>query len=122
MKVFRRGKKHIGTLNGNIFSKEVVKSKHLFRVLNAWGIDEDVLKKLPADAKIIIHELEEDTLNKATKKDYKDYGEYFHFKDQKEDHAVQRFLPLSRFMVEKPKKLEGDDLAKHEYLKSQGLI
>jgi len=122
MKTFMKGKKMIGSLEGNVFSKEVMKSKHLFRTLNAWGIDAKVLSQLPADTKIVIHEREEDLLYTTTRGEYALHGAYFHFQQPREDHDTQQFLPLKWFQVDKPKKLEGDELAKHEYLKSQGLI
>jgi hypothetical protein len=114
------GRKKIGELNGDTFFKEVLKSKHLFRVLDAWGIDSKTLNGLPANTKIVIHELEEDLVYKTTKEKYLDGGQYYHFKEQRADHLTQLFLKRNKFEVEKPVQLEGEELAKHNYMVAMG--
>jgi hypothetical protein len=50
--------KIIGEVSGDVFCKRVVKSKHLLRKWNAWGIDKTVMDNLIINGirKIIIHE------------------------------------------------------------------
>ena len=120
--IFKIGHKTIGELENGVFFKEVMKSKHLFRVLDAFGIDSKVLHKLPPGTKIAIHELEEDKWYKTTKEEFLEQGEtYLHFKQPKEDFRAQLFLKRSKFKVEEPVKLEGEALEKHNYMVSQGL-
>ena len=61
LKTFCIGKKKVGEYfpESKIFFKEVMKSKHFFRVLQAWGIDAKVLNQLPIDTQIVINEKEE---------------------------------------------------------------
>lgn len=120
--IFKIGHKNIGELKDGVFRKEVMKSKHLFRVLDAWGVDSKTLHKLPEGTKIVIHELEEDKVYTTTKEEFLSLGEtYLHFKQPKEDYRAQLFLKRDRFKVEKPKVLEGEELEKHNYMVSQGL-
>lgn len=127
MKTFTKGRKSFGTYfpENNTFIKDnVYKSKHLFRVLNAWGIDSGILSKLKPDTKIIIQEQEEGITYTATTQDFDLYGKYFHFKGTSIDHDAQRFLELSRWQqtpTEKPKQLTQDQLDENEYLTNQGL-
>jgi hypothetical protein len=80
--------------NNKIFKKSVWLSKHLFQVLDAWGIDavyfRDVL--YPNGYKIQIWEREEDEVYEATAEDIMKHGQYYHFKSEKEDHRSQIFL------------------------------
>lgn len=101
LKVFRIGKKKIGEYNPDLkmFFKEVMKSKHFFRVLQTWGIDNDVLNQLPIDTQIIIKELEEKKQYFTMKGKYDMFGQYYHFKGLKTDHRTQKFLPLEHFEV-----------------------
>ena len=122
MKQFLLGKKNIGTLSDGVFHKEVLKSNHLMRVNDSFGIDSKTLNVLPANTIIEIHEQEEDRTYKTSKENYLDNGEYLHFKHPGRDHRTQLFLPRKFFVVVGPKKLEGDELAHHNYLSSQGLL
>jgi len=101
LKIFRIGKKVIGSYDRDkrIFCKEVMKSKHFFRVLQAWGIDNDVLNQLPIDTQIIINELEEKKQNFTMKGKYDIHGQYYHFKGPKIDHRTQKFLSLEHFEI-----------------------
>ncbi len=121
MKKFMLGRKNIGELDGKVFSKEVLDSKHLFRVLDAYGIDSQTLNGLPAGTTIEIHEQESGKLYRTTKEEYLEHGEYYHFKQPREDHRTQLFLRRKYFEVVVPKKLEGDELARYEYMKMNGL-
>jgi hypothetical protein len=92
----------IGYLIGNIFRSERSKEKHLFRKLNAWGLDSDVLDRLVTlDGEIRILDKDEGTIYTTTAKHFKEKGQYFHFKDEKKDHKTQLFLPLSEWKQEK---------------------
>jgi 5'(3')-deoxyribonucleotidase len=101
LKIFRIGKKKIGEYNPELkmFFKEVMKSKHFFRVLSVWGIDNDVLNQLPIDTQIVINELEEKKQYITMKGKYDMFGQYYHFKGPKIDHRTQKFLPLEHFEV-----------------------
>lgn len=122
MKKFMLGRKNIVELEDGVFYKEVLLSKHLFRVLNAWGIDSQTLSSLPAGTKIEIHEQEENKVYKTTKEEYIEHGQYYHFKEPRTDHRAQLFLPRKWFQVDEPKKLEGEELEKYNYMVSQGLV
>lgn len=120
-KEFRIGHKLIGTLNEDTFSKEVFRSRHLFRVLDAWGIDSSVLHKLPKSVKIVIHELEEDKWYHTTAGEFLRLGEtYLHFKGR-EDYKTQLFLRRSHFKIEEPKKLTKEQEEENNYRIASGL-
>jgi 5'(3')-deoxyribonucleotidase len=101
LKIFRIGKKNIGEYHPNekSFVKEVMKSKHFFRVLHAWGIDNDVLNQLPIDTRIFILDKEEKKIYSTMKGKYDLFGQYYHFKGPKIDHRTQKFLTLEHFEV-----------------------
>jgi hypothetical protein len=77
-----------------IFKKNVELSKHLFRTLDAWGIDSkfftDVL--VPGGYEIEVYDMEEKKLYKVSAEKFKKFGEYYHFKQEQEDHRTQIFL------------------------------
>ena len=62
MKIQIRGKT-VGTLDNNVFTKNVKESKHLMRAYDAWGIDYGVFINhlKPTNAQILIHDTESDT-------------------------------------------------------------
>ncbi len=121
-KTYMLGRKKIGERIGDTFYKEVYRSKgHLFFALDAWGIDSKTLRELPDDIKIVINDLERNAIYRTTKQEYIDKGQYYHFKNEKVDNRKQLFLSRKWFQVEKPKKLEGEELEKHNYMVSQGL-
>jgi len=84
----------IGELVGNTFKKKVKKSFHLFRKLDAWGIDgryfRDVL--LPNNYTIHVHDTEDNRIYITTAEQIDKNGQYYHFKKE-EDHKAQIFLP-----------------------------
>jgi hypothetical protein len=84
----------IGQVKGNTFIKSVKKSKHLFKKLNAWGIDKAVLEQLLNDGveNIEIKETEEKKSYKAKLTEFNKYGEVADF-----GHGVQVFLSLSHY-------------------------
>jgi len=77
-----------------VFVKEVYGSRHLFRKLDAWGIDaqffEDVL--LPNNFTIRVIDKERDIVYETTAIQMKQHGYYYHFK-RFEDWRPQIFLP-----------------------------
>jgi len=100
-----------------VFIKEVYGSKHLFKKLDAWGIDakffEDVL--LPNNFKIRIIDKEKDLVYEASSKTFKEKGYYYHFKG-KEDWRPQIFLPRKYW-----EKLDKKDFELREAVISLGL-
>ena len=84
-----------------VFTKHVQKSKHLFKKLDAWGIDAEVLDKLvEKDYRIIVKDRDESKNYYVTASEWKEKGDYLHFKP----HRAQVFLPLVEFdaQVKKP--------------------
>jgi len=84
----------------NVFRKNVKESKHLFRKLDAWGIDgyffTEVL--LPKNALIHIWESEMGLHYRITAKEFKKYGRFYHF-NKGEDNKAQIFCPRHRFTI-----------------------
>lgn len=91
----------IGILSGNLLTKRVQKSKHLFRTVGdngSWGIDYDVLtKELPERCNVHIEEVEERVLYMAPTARWREYGTILHFKEDTKDHYTQVFLPVEYF-------------------------
>jgi hypothetical protein len=88
------GKKMIGEYENNVFKKAVKKSKHLFRKLDAWGIDGKYFAEvlLPNNALIKITDKEENKTYTIQAEEMDKKGQYFHFKG-KEDYGNQIFCP-----------------------------
>lgn len=97
-------RKIIGTLDAErkIFSKKVQTSKHLFKKLNAWGIDAQYLNEVlaPQDYAIRITDTEEHIRYFITAKEFLEKGTYFHFKTATRDFGAQVFLPRPLFKTE----------------------
>lgn len=95
------GKRYIGDYNSETkkFYKIVSESKHLFKKLDAWGIDgyyfEEVL--LPNKAVIQIYDKESNFDYYIDATDFKKHGMYFHFKNNNEDNKAQIFCPRRNF-------------------------
>lgn len=89
--------RNIGEILGDTFYKKVRRSEHLYRELNAWGIDGLFFKgKISEECfNIKILDTETDTMYKTTVGKYKQYGEYRTYKP----HRTQILLPLSYFEV-----------------------
>jgi hypothetical protein len=100
------------------FFKSIQGSKHLFRVLDAWGIDgryfTDVL--LPNNYTIKITDTEDGTIYTTTAKTIDKKGQYYHFKN-KDDDKAQIFLSRRHWDIEKPKLLTEEEQAKEDYYK-----
>lgn len=86
--------KIIGIVSGDTFSKKVKKSKHLFRKLDAWGLDKSVLDEIICNGVQIIkiHEVEENKDYIASVKDFIEKGVVDDF-----GYSPQVFLPLVYF-------------------------
>lgn len=91
----------IGTLRGNVLTKQAKKSIHMYRSIGArgsWGIDYDALhNKLPERCVIRIEEREEGITYQATAANWMLNGIVKHFKEGTKDHYTQVFLPLAYF-------------------------
>ena len=100
MNILVKGMK-IGELKDGVFYKKVRKSRHLFRKLNAWGIDGDVFthQLKPINAKIVVYDEEEGVRYEASSKQFEEQGEWLHFKKDTADHYAQIFLALDKFYV-----------------------
>lgn len=83
----------------NIFSKNTLKSRHLLRKGDAWGIDATVFEELllPKNATIQVYEKEERITYRADAELWKKEGFYLHFKGNT-DHRAQIFLPRKFFV------------------------
>jgi hypothetical protein len=78
----------------HLFKKNVALSKHLFKKMDAWGIDAqyftDVLK--PNNYDIEIYECEEKKIYKTTAEQFVKKGQHYHFINQGIDNRAQIFL------------------------------
>lgn len=84
------------------FKKKVKESIHLFRALDAWGIDAKFLNDVlvPFEASIEIHDMEKHKVYEVEALDFKKHGQYYHFKeDDGTDNRTQLFLPRSYFTI-----------------------
>lgn len=86
----------------NIFGKSVKESKHLFKKMDAWGIDDDYFTNVlkPRNALIVIHDTENKTVYRVRAEVYAKHGKHYHFKDRKTgrtDHRAQIFLSRRYF-------------------------
>lgn len=81
----------------NVYTKHgVKKSKHFFKKLNAWGVDERTFKNiLMSDARIVIEEVEERKRYETDKETMGLNGEYMNFGK----HGLQIFLPINDWKV-----------------------
>jgi hypothetical protein len=94
--------KMVGNYNSllNTFSKRVVKAKHFFRVISSWGIDSEIFSFLLAkNAKIKIHDIEDDVLYEISASDFDKAKQYFHFRADKKDYSKQVFCRSDNFEV-----------------------
>lgn len=95
MRVFVNGRV-VGKLDPeeNVFYKSVKPSKHLFRSLNAYGMDQELLGKLAArGADIVVRDTENDRTYRTTARHWEQVGEHRAFPG----HGAQVFLPLDKF-------------------------
>ena len=86
-----------------LFVKEVYESRHLFRILDAWGLDSDYFTNvlLPNNYTIQIKDRETKKTYTIKAEKLKKKGLYYHFKKQ-DNYGSQIFCP--RRFWELPKK------------------
>lgn len=79
------------------FQKIVRLSRHLFRKLDAWGIDAEYFNEvlLPLNYWVEIWESEEKKQYRASAKTIQEKGQYLHFKG----HKAQIFLPREYWIL-----------------------
>ena len=91
--------KHIGSLEGDTFTKDVKGSLHLMKIYDAWGLDLKMFDKFlkPINAKIIIHDKESGITYSTTASTYELYG-------RKKSHGYrdQIFLARLHFAQDNP--------------------
>jgi hypothetical protein len=116
MEIKTKQGRFIGTLNKNVFSKRVSASRHLFRKLDAWGMDYEILYKLPEKTVVRITDLESQTIYQVPIKEWKSQGIILHFKEGTADHNTQVFLPRDKFtQIGIPRMIEEDGVRKMLY-------
>jgi hypothetical protein len=96
------GTKVIGEIVNGKFFKRVKESKHLFRTLDAWGIDAELFHRhlLPDNLPIVIIDTQFATTYTTDAKTWYEQGVYQHHKeDGKKDHKAQIFLPRKSFTI-----------------------
>lgn len=108
MKKYIVNNKNVGVENNGVFRKDVSRAKHLFRVMNAWGISLDVFKKLPGDTRIEIWDKDTETMYTAVRSDLENSGKVYRFTG----YEPQMFIPLSQFS-KKEKTLDEKAKKKH---------
>jgi hypothetical protein len=87
------GTKQIGTCEGGVFTSPRKSSIHLFKKMNAWGIDCKALDGLISDFElhtVKIHDKDTQTTYLTEAGNFKKHGTILHFKS----HRPQVFLPL----------------------------
>jgi len=84
-----------------VFKKKVKLHTHLFKKLDAWGIDANFFTDVlfPNDYLIEILEQEEQKRYTIDAKVFKKYGTYYHFKNKTNDYGAQLFCPRHRFLL-----------------------
>jgi hypothetical protein len=98
MPVYLENGTKVGLYENGILKKKAWKSKHLFKKMNAWGIDYGILHdRLKDDDFIQVYEQEEAVVYRTTVKNFKDNGTVLHFKEGTKDHYTQVFLPLPKW-------------------------
>jgi hypothetical protein len=101
--------KRIGTVSGDTYSKKVKKSKHLLRILNAWGIDKEVVDHLARSGvtKVLIHESEEKIDYFVPLSEFIEKGILRDF-----GHSPQVFLPITSFIQNDGSSLITDSISR----------
>lgn len=80
----------------NVLYKRVKASQHLFRKLDAWGVDEAFVRDtLKPGGKIILYSSEEEKEYSATRETLLEKAKYLHFAG----HGLQLFLPRSEWSI-----------------------
>lgn len=91
-----------------MFRKEVSESRHIFRALDAWGFDSEVLHKLPKGTRIEIYDTDNEITYQSTREECLAKAErYLHFKSG-DDYGKQVFVAREHFSSHKPTQEEKD--------------
>ena len=94
--VKKSGKK-VGEIRDDVFYKNVNTKKHLMKVLDAWGIDNEIFESLLTRVKeIVIFDRDTKTTFRTTPTDMKKNGIYKEFKP----YGKQIFLPIKFFKID----------------------
>lgn len=101
--IYKRDGKNIGEFDGTTLRKTVNSDKHLFRVLDAWGIDAELLDKIlvPKKANIEITDTKTGVVYSISAEYAREHGEFYHFKQAKKDHGTQIFIRRKFFSQNK---------------------
>lgn len=85
-----------------VFSKQAKLSKHLFKMLDAWGVDAEYFDQVlyPGDYLIQVNELEEMVRYEVPAATMREKGQFYHFKGG-QDHRTQLFLPRVEWRMSK---------------------
>ncbi len=92
-------KRMIGQIKDRVYMKEVWESKHLYRKLDAWGIDSEVFNGMlnQETDMLVVFDKQNSLFYEVSTKDFKAKGTYLHFKP----HRAQIFLPRSQWRKHK---------------------
>lgn len=97
-----RNERVVGEIIDNTFFKQVAKSKHLFRKLDAWGIDAEVFKNIIEKKNLVICvvDIEERKKYTVSTETFRNLARFYHFKKENTDHGAQMFLPRKEWEVQ----------------------
>lgn len=115
VKQFTHKTKNVGTFDRkrNIVKKEVDRNIHLFRKLNAWGIDNNLLEGISFDTTILIHEKTDDQYYWLTKQEINEVAtDYIGYVE----HGLQKMVPLHLWHT-----LTEEQQEENHYRRIQGL-
>lgn len=94
MRVFSDTGRLVGHLRGNIYRKVVKKSKHLFRLFDAWGVDTSIVNQLSTEGctEIRIKDSESGIVYSISLVDFME-----HSVEREFGHSKQRFVSRKYF-------------------------
>lgn len=101
LKIKGKGRKLAGFMDKYKFMKRVSKEKHLFRALDAWGIDSKLFNEYiyPRNLTMYLFERDEMKIYKSTAENFRKNEQYFHFKNKSVDERTQVFLALKHWEI-----------------------
>ena len=92
-----------------LFIKRVKESKHLFKVLDAWGIDAEYFTNVlcPNNYKIKVIDSDTEIVYSIMAEKIKEKGQFYHFKKKEDDRA--QILCARRFWeIKKPESKQNE--------------
>lgn len=92
------GIRHIGNLDNGVFTSIRHSSTHLYRKLNAWGVDYKALQDMMENKglhTVVIHDKDTGKTYHTKAENFFEHGTVLHFKP----HRTQIFLPLEFWEV-----------------------